>query len=66
MKAILMFFGYAEYHAECLAPVMWTLLLLAILSYIIGVAADVHDHKRQQAPRQDRSGTPAGTDRRHR
>ena len=66
MKAILMFFGCAEYHAECLAPVMWTLLLLAILSYIIGVAADVQDHKRQQAPRQDCSGTPAGTDRRHR
>lgn len=66
MKALLMFFGRAEYHAECLAPVMWTLLLLAILSYIIGVAADVQDHKRQQAQRQDCSGTPAGTDRRHR
>lgn len=30
MKTLLMFFGYSAYHAECVAPMMWFLVIGAI------------------------------------
>lgn len=53
MKTLLMVFGYPEYHAECLAPVIWSFLILFVLAYVIGVAFDIRDRKKKQAKQQN-------------
>ena len=57
MKTLLMVFGYPEYHAECLSPFVWSLLILFVLAYVIGVAFDIRDRKKKQQAKRRNHGT---------
>ena len=52
MKALLMAFGATEYHAACLAPILWAIVVLAAIYLTAGAAYDVWQHRTAERARQ--------------
>lgn len=51
MKALLMAFGYPEYHAACLAPVLWSIVILAVVYITANVAYNIWQRRTVEQPR---------------
>ena len=60
MKSLLMFFGWPEYHATCLSPVLWAIIAFALLSLIVDRVCDAKEKQMRRRRRYSRGRRRGG------
>ena len=60
MKSLLMFFGWPEYHATCLSPVLWAIITFALFSLIVGCVCDAKEKQVRRRRRYSRGQRRGG------